>query len=106
MRWKGVPVQERRRMEGDSSCELEEDGRILQYRSMRGRQGTPAQESGGRGRIKNQTHTLLWGWKRLEVEVEVSPLSTFPGHPGFITSIRLLLSSCLSMYDNPSAELQ
>ena len=34
---------------------------------------------------------------------KVSPLSTFPGHPGFITSIRLLLSSCLSMYNIQSA---
>ena len=36
----------------------------------------------------------------------VSPLITFPGHPGFINSIRLLLNSCLSMYDNPSAQPQ
>ena len=46
-------------MEGDSSCGLEEDGGILQYRSMVERQGTPAQESGGRGRNKNQTHTMF-----------------------------------------------
>ena len=46
-------------MEGDSSCGLEEGGGILQYRSMRGRQDTLAQESGGRERIKNQTHTLF-----------------------------------------------
>ena len=36
----------------------------------------------------------------------VSPLSASPGHPSFITSIRLLLSSCLSMHNNPSAQPQ
>ena len=41
------------------SCGLGEDGGIIQYRSMRGRQDTLAQESGGRERIKNQTHTMF-----------------------------------------------
>ena len=34
----------------------------------------------------------------------VSPLSTFLGYPGFRISIRLLPSSCLSLYGNQSAQ--
>ena len=41
-----------------------------------------------------------WGWRHDKL---VSPLSTFPGHPGFITFIKLLLSSCLSMYNIQSS---
>ena len=47
--WKGVPVQQRRRMGGGSSYGLEEDGTILQYRSVRGRQ-----DGGVRGDGKNK----------------------------------------------------
>ena len=68
---KKAPVQEQKGMERSSStgkkkdgrrlcCGPEEEGGILQYRNVGGRQDTPAQESGGRGRIKNQIHTLFW----------------------------------------------
>ena len=46
-------------------------------------------------------------WIGDEVMIKlVSPLSTFLGHPGLKNFIRLLLSSCLSMYGNPSVQLQ
>ena len=61
--------------------------------------------------VPNFTHRIFdplfcTGTQWIGDKVKASPLSTFPGHPGFVTSIRLLLSCCLSMYDNPSAELQ
>ena len=42
-------------------------------------------------------------WIGAKVMINYAPLSTFPEHLGFITSIRLLLSSCLSMYNIQSA---
>ena len=47
--------------------------------------------------------TMDWG---LSHDKLVSQLSTLLGHPGFKVSVRLLLSSCLSMYTNPSVQSQ
>ena len=49
--------------------------------------------------VPNITHSIFHplSWTGAQwIRNKVSPLSTFLAHPGFITSIRLLLNSCLS----------